>query len=387
MYMKVGRYWYLVEVRVDDLDPKFVAKVLGQQNRFYPLGGNVNAKSRGSRTVVAAEKQVVSLFTQSLRPSSKRDYDRARAAWLAAKKNLRDEFQDLVAALQDGTLTEKGFLSKAKALLRMGYEKAYRLGTDAGGMSAFKLPAEDLKWLERARRAEYRFLDKFASDIVHARGSMSYKARANMYVDTMDSMFDAGRVDAFPAEGTLVYWELGAAESCGDCVELAMHSPYTPDELPTTPGAGATRCLSNCACSLRIRYTPPTHVDLDVKRVDPATAKAMGLAALAVAMAALSKGKSSAPATQRDMDYDGEESVEALDWNKLDEMMSSLAKLKMLESEEPSRHRLHEELHENERFAEASRGLPAWLDPFSREVYAWHMIGVHVLEHVGRGQC
>lgn len=395
MYMKVGAHWYevLVEKTVDDLDPEYVQKVLGQK-RFDPLGSRVNPKSRGSRAQVSAEKQVVAAYTKGMRPlSPKAEYDKARAAWVAYKKGLNSQLQDLVVALQGGTLTEKGFLSKAQALLRAGYERAYRLGTDAGGMGAFKLPAEDLAWLARARRAEYRFLDKFARDIVQGKGTMSYRDRASMYVDSMDGMFDAGRIDAYPAEGTLIYWELSAAESCGDCIDLAINSPYTPDELPTTPRAGGTACLSHCQCSLRVRYVPPTKTDLEIRRVSPDAARKLGLAFVTAAtIAPLLKPKDMAPskggdpssASGLDMDYDGEESVAVLDWNKLDEMLSALAKLRMLERYEPSEHRLHEELHENDRFAEASKSLPTWLDPFSREVYVWHAIGTRVLEHVGQ---
>lgn len=47
-----------------------------------------------------------------------------------------------------------------------------------------------------------------------------------------------------------INWTLGIAEHCPDCVALAANSPYTPETLPTYPGAGATECLTNCKCRL-----------------------------------------------------------------------------------------------------------------------------------------
>jgi len=89
--------------------------------------------------------------------------------------------------------------------------------------------------------------------------------------------------------------------------------------------------------------------------------------------------------TDQDYGYDYDDSGEyesvALDWNLLDDMMSALATLKVLEEDAPSVHRLQEERIALDSFEEASKRLPAWLDPFSREVYQWHAIGTVVLDY------
>ena len=264
--------------------------------------------------------------------------------------------------------------------------KTYRLGTDASGLAFVKLPSEDLAWLKRARSSEYKFLDKFADDMIAGKGSMSYDDRASMYIDSIDSTFDAGRVDAYPNEGTKIYWELSPAENCGDCIDLALNSPYTPDTLPTTPRAGGTMCLSGCKCHLRIRYDRPTRIPLDIKPASKSVAKALGILTVAKTIQQTAKGGDKAKVKVADLEPDLDdfdlESVKALDWNQLDEMVSALATLRVLEEKVPSAHRVRETSIALDKFEKASRGLPNWLDPFSREVYVWHAIGTVVLDYI-----
>ena len=252
------------------------------------------------------------------------------------------------------------------------------------------MPSEDLAWLKRARSAEYKFLDKFADDMIAGKGSMSYDDRASMYIDSIDSTFDAGRVDGYPNEGTKIYWELSPGENCGDCIDLALNSPYTPNTLPTTPRAGGTMCLSRCNCHLRIRYDRPTSIPLDVKPASKSVAKALGVLAIAKAIQQTAKGGDKAKVKVADLEPDLEpdlddldlESVKVLDWNKLDEMVSALATLRILEEKVPPAHRVKETSIALDKFEKASKGLPNWLDPFSREVYVWHAIGTVVLDYI-----
>jgi len=376
MYMKVGATWYEIamlesvdEAKVHTLDPDYVKKALDNPKRFDPVNTKrPNAKSIGSRRKNSDEKNLLAIYTKALKPGAdKPAYDKAKKAWATYKAKMDSEFKDLVSQLEGRKLTKAQFMKKSRTLFKAGYEKAYRLGTDASGLSAVAIPKEDLAWLARARSAEYKFLDKFADDIVAKRGSMAYSARAGMYIDSVDSMFDAGRVDAYPNEGTLIYWELSSAENCGDCIDLAMNSPYTPETLPTTPRAGGTMCLSHCGCSLRIRYEKRDSVDLAVQVVPLVVARA------------LAKGEVN-KAISWDVGVDDFESVRTLNWNLLDDMMSALATLRVLSEQEPTAYRIREERIALSKFEQASMQLPEWLDPFSRDVYRWHAIGTVVLD-------
>lgn len=396
MFMKVGATWYEVnpveEARVDDLDPELVAKALADPKRMNPLN-KVSPKGVGSRRVTSDEKNIVAAYTQALKPGAdKKAYAKAKMSWTRYKEKMKKEFGDLVSQLDAGKITKNQFVARSRVLFKAGYEKAYRLGTDAAGLDFMKLPKEDLKWLTRARSHEYKFLDKFANDIVAKRGKMAYQDRAAMYVGNIDGMFDAGRVDGYPKESTLVYWELGASEQpCGDCIDLAMHSPYTPDELPTTPRAGNTKCLSNCKCSLRIRYERPERIELDVKPAPRSLAKTLGLLAVGTTIAkakkALQKAKKDLGVKTPDVgDFDaweGEmESVKALDWNAVDDAVSALVLSRSAEKVEDPRRRAAVKIEAARDFEAACRNLPPWIDPFSRDLLTWQAIGTVVLDHV-----
>jgi len=77
-----------------------------------------------------------------------------------------------------------------------------------------------------------------------------------MYGDALDSQFWNGYVAGIP-DGVDIYWKLGTpkTEHCPDCLDIAAGSPYTKETLPTTPGAGHTRCLTRCYCSLDFPLT------------------------------------------------------------------------------------------------------------------------------------
>ena len=240
--------------------------MLADPNRHDPLK-KVSPKGIGSRRITSDEKNVVAAYMQALKPGAdKRAYSKAKMAWTSLQGEHGSGVRGPGEPVGCRTNHEESVPGRSRKIFKAGYERAYRLGTDAAGLDFMKLPKEDLRWLARARSHEYKFLNKFADDIVAKRGTMSYRDRAAMYVGNIDGMFDAGRVDGYPNESTWVYWELGASKQpCGDCIDLAMHSPYRPDQLPTTPRAGNTKCLSNCNCSLRIRYERPERIVFDVK--------------------------------------------------------------------------------------------------------------------------
>lgn len=400
MYVKVGTDWYKVrvlsEALVHELDPEFIAKRLDDPRRFDPLSG-VSAKGIGSRRATSYEKNVLAAFTKALSPTvNARTFSKAQIAWDTYKETMRTDFVSLVKQLEAGSITKNQFISKSRVVFKAGYEKAYRLGTDAAGLDFMRLPAEDIRWLQKARSQEYTFLNKFADDVVAGKGSMDYETRASMYIDTVDSMFDAGRVEGNPNESTWVYWELGVADHCGDCIDLALNSPYRPDELPTTPGAGDTRCLSNCGCSLRIRYERPEKIEFDIKPVPQSVAKELGLWGIGLGAVALYKRylqykeKESVTTTVSapdidDYEYWGSEyeSVQAFDWNAVDDAVSALALSRASDLTENREQRAKIRIEAAQEFESACQKLPDWMNPFdTRTLLAWHGVGTNVLEYV-----
>lgn len=389
MYIKVGSGWYLLDAPALDesylskMDPEVVKKALANPRRFFPLDGKVNAKSIGSRRKTSAEKNVIAAYLQGLKPGADRlAYDRAKTAWVRYSKKMKKDFVKLSNQLARGDLTKSQYIARSRKLFKAGYEKAYRLGTDASGLDFVKLPKEDLAWLKRARASDYKFLDKFADDMVSGKGSMAYVDRAGMYVDTVDSIFDAGRVDAYPNEATKIFWELSSSDNCGDCIELAMNSPYTPATLPTTPRAGGTSCLSNCNCHLRIRYQRDKQAAVRVKPADKSVGKALGAVTPKGAVQNTAKGGDKRDGLKASVQDFKLLPIQTLDWNKLDDMISALTTLRMLENQKPSAYKVKETSRLLDMFEKASQGLPDWLDPFSRDVYVWHAIGTIVLDYI-----
>lgn len=100
-------------------------------------------------------------------------------------------------------------------------------------------------------RDEYRYLSRFADGIAAGRQSRAQAlARIRQYGKATQQAYWREYAQATRDDDWL-YWELGVAEHCPDCLALAGGSPYRPNELSTYPGAGDTRCRGNCNCTLR----------------------------------------------------------------------------------------------------------------------------------------
>jgi hypothetical protein len=89
-------------------------------------------------------------------------------------------------------------------------------------------------------------------------GHLHWVKRVDLYTNTLDSIFDAGRMLAL-GDLVIIDWIVDhGAEHCEGCLLLEQHSPYTRDNLPSTPRDGATQCLSNCKCKLKVRKVSPS---------------------------------------------------------------------------------------------------------------------------------
>lgn len=151
--------------------------------------------------------------------------------------------------------------NELEGVLKKAYFDTYLLGIRGSGLiTVSDLDAEDRRWIDTAWKNEKKYLDKFVQDVVNRRDRMAIDKRARMYGNTLDAIYDAARVSGVDP-WVLIYWiQDKKAENCIDCEDIARYSPFTKRTLPTTPGAGETRCLSNCKCFLRIVKSTPEKV-------------------------------------------------------------------------------------------------------------------------------
>lgn len=161
--------------------------------------------------------------------------------------NLKRNFDDYLT----GKITENDYLEKQKSVIDKHFRDAYLQGKMYSQSTEKGLSDYDNHMLSQIVSKEMRFMTKFADDVKNGDGSMNYFKRLRMYIDSLVSLFTAGKM-AFIPEDSLIYWVLGATDKhCPDCVSISARSPYRKRNLPTVPKAGDTACLSNCRCSLK----------------------------------------------------------------------------------------------------------------------------------------
>jgi len=171
------------------------------------------------------------------------------------KREFREKLFGHMKDYDAGKITITQLAARLKGVIGPSWEEAYVLGTRAVGNS-FGLTPEDRTFLKGARKTEYMFLDKFMGDIAANREKMGRYDRLEMYVNSMDAMYQHGQVDGSP-DNVEIDWVLHPAEHCPDCVKFAAEGPYTKKTLPAIPRDGTTQCLSGCKCTLRIRRVEP----------------------------------------------------------------------------------------------------------------------------------
>lgn len=226
----------------------------------------LEGKTIGTRRAVSGVKPVITAAQRALAP---RDVALERAA-VEAYDELKGSFRDaLFGALgryRAEELTARELEQSWRASIREHWLQAYALGNRSEGYTA-GLEDVDRTWLKGAWGEEYRYLGKFVQALDNDALNMPADDRLDMYVETLDGMFHAGRVDALP-ENVKIHWRLGAVrtEHCKGCLQLAAEGPYDkpgaggPNPLWTTPRAGDTPCITGCRCSLVVEEIPAEEV-------------------------------------------------------------------------------------------------------------------------------
>jgi len=204
-----------------------------QTNISYELGGFSRV---GTETILQQFGGLKSSFNQSL-------------------LRLVDEMGTVPGA---GTAWTKYRLT-AERLIRRNYIKSYELGAKYTGNRAYidgALTKADLRFLYGAAKAEMNFFKRFAVKTLTGTSKIPRALQTKMYADSLKTQFWNGFVGASP-EDMNIYWRLGMPRygHCPDCLSIAAGSPYTKVTLPSVPGAGHTRCLFRCFCSLELPFT------------------------------------------------------------------------------------------------------------------------------------
>jgi hypothetical protein len=181
--------------------------------------------------------------------------------------HFKQELTQSVMGFLSGRVTEKELVTRTRAAFEDAYMGAYRLGLKSSGLGSLdtakktavagpNIDPHDKEWIKSALQQERRYWNAFIRDVIS--GAILSKRftpveRIQMYVDTLDSIFDAGRVISHPAH-SIIYWIMNPKkEHCKICLFLRDNSPYTRETLPGIPRDGHTcEGHSRCGCELRI---------------------------------------------------------------------------------------------------------------------------------------
>ena len=185
--------------------------------------------------------------------STRMDY-RARATGL--KPGYAAKLWDAIDQAAKGAISATAFRKEANDLIEEYFRKAWTLGRQTMGLGG-EMGKLELEAVAGAAKEEFGFARKFMEDVRDGTGTVPSEKRIQMYADTLDSMYMRGVVYGLPSD-VEIWWVLGVAEHCQDCIWLSLGSPYNKpgygeNPLPAVPRSGYTQCLSRCKCSLEMK--------------------------------------------------------------------------------------------------------------------------------------
>lgn len=200
----------------------------------------------------ASRKAVIDTFQTSSKQSdiAKQSFEKLQQQYLRA-------FNRSLASAASGRKGYRDTRSTLKKALEVNFLKAYAIGRTSSGedfIKNFKITKQELDFVKKAAKQELGFAEKFLKQTIDS-GNVN-SVRVGMYGRSLEAMFTNGWLSSIP-EDSIIYWKLGHAEHCIDCLALAAESPYQMSgknfkKLPVVPRSGGSRCLSNCKCDLHI---------------------------------------------------------------------------------------------------------------------------------------
>ena len=203
----------------------------------------------------------------------------AKQTLLRLQNDYERQIAHVIQNYLNGVYSSGQLRDRCKSLLKELYFASFELGLRGAGLhyipsyGAHKMNDEDERWIRSAFNHEMKYFTKFIKDIINGIPSLADKAagiqmskmawekRLRMYIDASNAVYNTARVRGAHSD-SLVYWIMRPeAEHCKSCMWLQSMSPFTPNNLPTTPKAGACICLSNCKCYLRVVPASKDKVD------------------------------------------------------------------------------------------------------------------------------
>ena len=217
----------------------------------------IEGKSFGGRRTFATDKAMLMSTLVRLIGSLRANLDKkmisqAESGYADLKSEFKDSLFGILGSFQKEEITAATLETMWRSEIKGAWEKAYLFGVRSVG-NPFGIWEEDKSWLKGAEAEEYGYLGKFVDDIEANALTMGIEDRLGMYSETLDGVFNHGKIDGSP-EFVEITWLLREAKHCDDCIRFAAGSPYTKKTLPAVPRDGTSKCLSYCRCELRFEY-------------------------------------------------------------------------------------------------------------------------------------
>lgn len=212
----------------------------------------------------------------STTPLARRKYDR-NAVELPRYADIERRFKrtgrGLVAAYENGDLTEGQFISRFRDALRDSETHAFVAGRRARGIASEAIGQGEADMLTGRFSRNMRYAHNFARDIKNGRGRMDYYKRVDLYGNSLWSVYSRAETVDWddPNKNARYFWVLDPdAEHCPTCIENAKQSRdnkgFSWEDMATIGWPGErTLCGVKCRCHVRTK---------NVRRVDPDRAMA-----------------------------------------------------------------------------------------------------------------
>lgn len=150
----------------------------------------------------------------------------------------------------------------ANSIIHGAYHQAFESGFDVIARGRTYISNDDSKIVNTAVKEELSFIRPMLRDVKRSeKSAKSFYSRIDRFIGGVQAMIDAGRTAATPDNYLFNWISERDRNTCPDCMWLDVNSPYTKSNLPTTPRAGATRCLWRCRCKIVAVRSSPARVE------------------------------------------------------------------------------------------------------------------------------
>lgn len=158
---------------------------------------------------------------------------------------------DLLASyVSDGMIAPTDWHDLMKREIKNEYIREYILGK--GGRA--QMTQVDWGSIGGMLKEQYGYLDGFAELV--ASGDLSeaaIRSRSRMYINSAREAYERAKERVAGEAGyDEELWVLGIADHCEDCLAFEAEGWQPIGHFPM-PGAGHTRCITNCACHKEYR--------------------------------------------------------------------------------------------------------------------------------------